>query len=712
MASSITAWLKGFLGYNPPEPSYPPLPLLTEEGQAKGVPGLSVIGEVSGVPLLKLGLNSGHQAIDKIAKALGPNAERPTGDVYDVLIVGAGAAGMGASMRAQELGLRYITLEANQLAQTVVSMTKGKLLFAEPNGVPQVSSVWFEECTKEVLLERWRTLVQEKKLNIKEQTKVTNLQRKGGLFEISSDAGDFKAKRVILAIGKAGNPRKAGAKGEREFASKIFHRLEDADLVSGKEICIYGGGDVALEAALALCDKNRVTLVTIDKELVFPKKRNIDALLEKVKAGKVALSMGTTLKEVTATTIAIEGPSGKKELPNDLLFEMIGSEIPLKFLTQAGLTMEKQWTWQRYVLLLSSFSLVYLFYAWKKGFPLNPSRNLYRPAEAMFPWSEIYPALPKDLVINMARPLGFEPSFWYSGLYSLLMLVFGLLAMRRWNSKHQTLRYISLIGFQVIFFVLVNLGAPKVVGENNAWRAWGLYQPWPLFSNTFYWFTKKFEDWGGTEWFFIGFGVFLVVVFMPLMARYQGKRFCTWICGCGGLAETVGDRWRHLAPKGKQSRDPEFQGLIVFAWAFLVLIATFVFYDGNAYNPLWKLYDFIVDFWLVAVIPIALYPLYGGKVWCRYWCPLAAYNQVLSKWFGRLKIVSTPKCITCTLCSRYCQVGVDVMAFAKNQQAFDNSNSACIHCGICIEVCPMDVLSFETSAGTAKKHLVLNKKAY
>jgi len=134
-------------------------------------------------------------------------------------------------------------------------------------------------------------------------------------------------------------------------------------------------------------------------------------------------------------------------------------------------------------------------------------------------------------------------------------------------------------------------------------------------------------------------------------------------------------------------------------------------YGTDGSNRWWRAYNYLVDFWLVAVIPIALYPFFGGKVWCRYWCPLAAYNQVLSRWYGRLKIVSNDKCITCTQCSKYCQVGVDVMAFAKNTQPFDNSNSVCIHCGICIDVCPMDVLSFETSDPRAVNLIELGKSS-
>ncbi len=107
-------------------------------------------------------------------------------------------------------------------------------------------------------------------------------------------------------------------------------------------------------------------------------------------------------------------------------------------------------------------------------------------------------------------------------------------------------------------------------------------------------------------------------------------------------------------------------------------------------------YGWITDYWLAAVIPVTLYPLLGGKIWCRYWCPLAKWMQLWSKWFGKLKITSNDKCITCGECSRYCQVGIDVMGYAKNQAEFSNKNSSCIHCGICVTVCPMDVLTFDS----------------
>ena len=314
----------------------------------------------------------------------------------------------------------------------------------------------------------------------------------------------------------------------------------------------------------------------------------------------------------------------------------------------------------------------------------------------------------------MYRDQGFQGGYLYSGLYTVVMVVFGGEALLRWrgiarDKRYQTWRFASLLSFQVGFFLIVNVIAVHALSLKYAWRFWGLYQPFPLFFKTFFWWYPN--DPKQLVYFFVGAGAFASLVFMPWAARYHGKRFCTWICGCGGLAETLGDRWRHLAPKGPRSRRWEFQAALIFCASLIVMLVVVGMYETKGSNPWWQMYSYIVDFWLVAIIPIALYPFFGGKVWCRYWCPLAAYNQIMSAKFGLLKIVSNKNCIECTQCSKYCQVGVDVMAFAKNQQPFDNSNSACIHCGICIDVCPMDVLSFETSKPLAVNLIAANKSS-
>jgi len=112
-----------------------------------------------------------------------------------------------------------------------------------------------------------------------------------------------------------------------------------------------------------------------------------------------------------------------------------------------------------------------------------------------------------------------------------------------------------------------------------------------------------------------------------------------------------------------------------------------------------NIYRIYADVWLVGILPVTLYPFFGGKVWCRYWCPLAKLMHLQSKWFtklkwSRFKIVANDKCIGCYECSRNCQVGIDVMNYALKQNVLDNETSSCIGCGICVTVCPMDTLSF------------------
>ena len=106
------------------------------------------------------------------------------------------------------------------------------------------------------------------------------------------------------------------------------------------------------------------------------------------------------------------------------------------------------------------------------------------------------------------------------------------------------------------------------------------------------------------------------------------------------------------------------------------------------------IYRILADVWLVGILPVTLYPFLGGKIWCRYWCPLAKLMHLYSRWFGKFKITANDKCIACGECSRNCQVGIDVMNFALKQNELNNRNTSCIGCGICVSVCPMDVLSF------------------
>ncbi len=693
-----------------PEPSYPRLPRVRENGESS-VRGVYLIGEVGGTPLIKLGLNQGVEVIERINQELGGPQEGSGEELYDVVIIGAGSSGLGAAMRAHELGLRYVVLESERVAMTVVNMYKGKLLFAEPVDTPNRSSMWFEECTREQLLLRWRDQIEETGLNVRVHEKVVDVQKRGDKIEVESIHAKYRARRVLLAVGTAGNPRKASVPGEQEHPDKLFHHLSDPELVRDRDVLIYGGGDVAAEAALALCSHNRVTMATIDETLVFPRKRNRDALLERQRAGTLDLRLATRLTKFNQDSATIQAADRPEEMiPNDLVFEMIGAELPLSFFRRAKIKLEGDWNAQRWIYLAAVSVFVYSLYALKK-FPELPYSwpfhhfmsaeaytrvvtSVFDVAFAPFAWM-----FDPGAFEQIRGTLWFQQGYLYSLTYTLIMIGFGRMAFKRWSTiardnRYQKWRFTSLVAFQLVFFLLVNVVAVQGMSIQYAWRAWGLYQPWPLFFNTFHWWNSS--DPRVILYGFIGAGLFGTFVAIPLASIKHGKRFCTWVCGCGGLAETLGDRWRHLSPKGSRSRAWEFQGALILVAALIVTLVTVGSFQTRADNSWAKAYAYIVDFWLVAVIPIALYPFFGGKVWCRYWCPLAAWNQILAAWYGRLKIKSNDKCISCTMCSRYCQVGVDVMAFAKNQQAFDNRDSSCIHCGICIDVCPMDVLSFDS----------------
>jgi len=714
----LGAFWKVLTGPSGKGPSYPELPDVDARGETS-VSGIYVAGELAGTPLVKLGLNAGHDVVLGLAREL--PEPRDADEALDLVIVGSGSSGLAATVAARDLGLRAVTLEAASFANTFVTMTKGKILFAEPEDVVCRSRVGFEECTREELLDRWRELVREEDLAIHEHEKVTRITGTKGDFTVHTPVTTYRCRRVILCLGKAGNPRRLGVPGERENAGCIHHRLLDSSDHVDQDILIVGAGDVACEAAIALAGGNRVTMAAIDTALIYPKKRNADAVRQLVADGELSLHLSTSIASLEDGFATLESPGGTHQVRYDTAFVMIGAELPVRFLEETGIRLNTQWQLGKWVALAASFVAVYCLYALKsygKGLVAWPFEGLisaevydrtlqeiFHRAFAPFAWLFEHSAL-----VEIYADRGFQQGYLYSGLYTLAMLWFGFEALIRWrkyatNPRYQTWRFASLLSFQVGFFLLVNVVGVQYLSVKYSWRAWGLYQPFPLFFNTYFWWYP-----GDPKWLvavFVGAGLFGTFVAIPWASRNHGKRFCTWICGCGGLAETLGDRWRHLAPKGARSRAWEFQGAVVLAAAVIVALVLVGFYETTGSNPWWRTYNYIVDFWLVAVIPIALYPFFGGKIWCRYWCPLAAYNGWLARWYGRLQIVSNDKCITCTECSKYCQVGIDVMAFARNQEPMDNRNSSCIQCGICIDVCPVDVLSFALKPSTPRAESIV-----
>ncbi len=661
-----------------PSPSYPVLPDVKATGESS-IPGLYLLGDVAGKPLIKVGLRDGFDLANALAKEL---REAPEGAAdYQVAVVGAGVAGMATALRLRELGVSAVAVDAGRTFQTLRNFTKGKILFAEPLDMEVKGALPFEEDVTEDILVEWDAHVAQSGVEVREHTKVTNVSRDAAGFLVETERGTFTARRVVLTIGKAGNPRKAGVPGELEHPEKISHYLKDPADFGGQKILVYGGGDVALEAALTLCEDNTVTLATIDEEFVFPKKRNVDALRAKETAGAVEVLMNTRLVAVAKDHVALENQATSEKISreNDHVFECIGAEVPIPFFKKIGIKLAGVWDMRRKLLLAFSAIVVYSLYAWKKGF-----------------WPFTIAGEGAHTLPGIFR----HPSFWYSLAYTLVMVVFGLKAMKRWSrgwtDKYQIYRFGSLIAFQVVSFAFVECLFAVFLPGDVWWRAYAVNNPFPLLFDSFY--NMSGVSATDMKWIFVGLGLLMTFVVIPIFVRWHGKRFCTWVCGCGGLAETLGDRWRHLSPKGERSRRLEVMSTLVLFWAIVSAgVILFFFHGKTGESGAWHgAYALTVDFWLVAVIPVALYPIWGGKVWCRYWCPLAKYMQVLSRWYGKLAIGANDKCIQCTECSKYCQVGVDVMAFAKNGESFSNRETSCIHCGICITVCPMDVLHWET----------------
>ena len=699
------------------------------------VPGLYIAGDLAGAPVVKLAMEQGHRVAQQLVEELQQRSDLSAD--FDVVVIGAGASGLNAALTIQAAGLRVVVLEKRELASTFADFPEGKWIYAEPESKPKVGPLWFEECEKEEILERWAAQVRDAGLDVRTGESVVAMERRrDSTFTVKTERLALHAKRVVLASGLRGNPRWLGVPGED--SSRVMHRLYSPKHYQDEDIVVVGGGNSAVEAALALCDRNRVVLVHrgVDFSRVFRKNaRDLDAAQ---RAGKIQTFLNAKVSrfEDGQGTLTY-GPQVEKSLPCDHAFVLVGAELPSDFLKSLGIRLENEWSgnpWEAGALMLATLAALTLPLKWVALAPLamlfgrgiQGSRWAWLAISFLIsytvygvkfaPGQEFWPyrGWGYKFFSFFERPW----SFWYTILYTGVMTVFGIQAMRRWGwsrgDKFQIWRFTSLIGFQWLFFFLIPeylfqwavkyqwVGTELAKDPNfasNAWRSYGLVYAWPLFFYTFF---------GSPHQVWVVWGALLSFLLIPILVLFHGKRYCSWICGCGGLAETLGDRWRHLAPKGPGAVAWERMNAYVLGFAVLV---TFFMLGKDVWALLNKpaeqgilWYRIITDTWLVGILPVTLYPFFGGKVWCRYWCPLAKMMELWSVLFTRFRasrfaIVANEKCISCGECTRNCQVGIDVMNFAMKQEELNNANSSCIGCGICVTVCPMDVLSFAPRVG-------------
>jgi thioredoxin reductase/NAD-dependent dihydropyrimidine dehydrogenase PreA subunit len=310
---------------------------LMDPWQETSVPGLFVAGELSGLALVKNAMGQGRKVVERIAqKGGGP---RPVGDrdVLDVVIVGAGPAGIAAAASAQERRLRYVALEqAADLGGTIFHYPRKKLVLVQAVDIPLWGRMKEAEYGKEDLLRILEDLRQKAQLKIRFGEKVTGIRREAGIFSVETSEGLYRSRFVILALGRRGTPRKLGVPGEEQ--PKVMYQLREAESYRGNQILVVGGGDSAVEAVIGLaCDKsNRVALSYRREKLVRIKSKNEERIQALFAARRVQPLFNSEVTEIGPRSVRITAGEKRLEMPNDYVFVFAGGDPPFAFLKQIG----------------------------------------------------------------------------------------------------------------------------------------------------------------------------------------------------------------------------------------------------------------------------------------------------------------------------------------------------------------------------------------
>lgn len=312
------------------------IPVLSPDFETT-VPGIFIAGELGGMGLIRNAVEQGRQALDSIGRLEGIGQ----GEGCDVVIVGAGPAGIAASLAAKEKGLRFVTVEQDSLGGTVAHFPRGKLVMTRPATLPIVGKMKFSETTKEKLLEFWQSVEQRAGLEIRYRERVTEIERREGRgFRVVTTNGSYETVAVLLTIGRRGTPRRLGVPGEE--LEKVVYRLIDPEQYLGQNVLVVGGGDSALEAAHSIAEQpgTKVTLSYRSAAFSRAKPKNREKVQALAESGCLDVMLESEVREISATSVVVEQADQAREIPNDAVIVCVGGILPTGFLQQIGISIE------------------------------------------------------------------------------------------------------------------------------------------------------------------------------------------------------------------------------------------------------------------------------------------------------------------------------------------------------------------------------------
>lgn len=303
------------------------------------VPGLYIAGEIGGMGLIKNAVTQGKQAVENLAKKIDKQIEAD----YDLVIVGAGPAGISASLSAKKLKLSAIILEQDSLGGTVFTFPRKKIVMTSPMDIPLHGKVKLFETSKAELLDLWIEVLGKNQIEIKENSKVEGITFNDSRFTIeTANKEHYTARKVLLAIGRRGTPRKLNIPGE--MTAKVAYRLLEPELIENKKVVVVGGGDSAIETALLLAEQNQVTLSYRGDIFGRLKPANNKKIKEAISLNQIDVRFNTSLKSIEDDHVQIADllTNEVTKLENELVYIFAGGELPTQFLEKAGILITKK----------------------------------------------------------------------------------------------------------------------------------------------------------------------------------------------------------------------------------------------------------------------------------------------------------------------------------------------------------------------------------